>query len=203
VLHVNADDAEAVVHAVEMALDYRMRFKKDVYIDLLGYRKYGHNEGDEPRFTQPKLYKNIAKHDNPFKIYSEKLITEQTIDKNYSDAIVKEFKNTLEKEYEKSKEAESSKVREFMQERWKGFTRKGVDAMLTEANTAYPEDRLKAISKITSTVPEGVKFVRKAERILRGRDKMVFEDNKLDWGMAETLAYGSLLEEGYNVRMRS
>jgi 2-oxoglutarate dehydrogenase E1 component len=201
VLHVNADDAEAVVHAVEMALDYRMRFKKDVYIDLLGYRKYGHNEGDEPRFTQPKLYKNIAKHDNPFKIYSEKLITEQTIDKNYSDAIVKEFKNTLEKEYEKSKEAESSKVREFMQERWKGFTRKGVDAMLTEANTAYPEDRLKAISKITSTVPEGVKFVRKAERILRGRDKMVFEDNKLDWGMAETLAYGSLLEEGYNVRI--
>ncbi len=201
VLHVNADDAEAVVHAVELALDYRMRYKKDVYIDLLGYRKYGHNEGDEPRFTQPKLYKNISKHDNPFKIYSEKLIAENTIDGNYAKNIVSEFKNTLEKEYEKSKEADSSKVREFMQERWDGFTRRGLDAMLSTVDTSYPEDKLKGISKVASTVPDGVKFLRKAERILKGRDKMVFEVDKLDWGMAETLAYGSLMEEGYNVRI--
>ena len=92
VLHVNADAAEAVVHAVEMALEYRMRYKKDVYIDLLGYRKYGHNEGDEPRFTQPKLYKNIAKQANPFKIYSDKLIAEGTIDKAYVDKIVGDLK---------------------------------------------------------------------------------------------------------------
>ena len=201
VLHVNADDAEAVVHAVEMALDYRMRFKKDVYIDLLGYRKYGHNEGDEPRFTQPNLYKNIAKHDNPFKIYSDKLIAEGTIDKGYSDRIVSEFKDTLELEYDKSKEADSSKVREFMQERWQGFTRRGLEGMLKEADTTYPEDKLKHISKIVSDVPEGVKFLRKAERILEGRAKMVFEDDSLDWGMAETLAYGSLMEEGFNIRI--
>ncbi|WP_203256314.1 2-oxoglutarate dehydrogenase E1 component [Hyunsoonleella ulvae] len=201
VMHVNADDAEAVVHAVEMALDYRMRYKKDVYIDLLGYRKYGHNEGDEPRFTQPNLYKNISKHPNPFKIYSDKLIAENTIDKGYSDAIVKEFKDTLEKEYEKSKEAESSKVREFMQERWDGFERKGIDAMLLSEDTTYPEESLKHISKVVSTVPEGQKFLRKAERILEGRAKMVFETDNLDWGMAETLAYGSLMEEGYNVRI--
>ncbi|GAB1855337.1 2-oxoglutarate dehydrogenase E1 component [Flavobacteriaceae bacterium MHTCC 0001] len=201
VMHVNADDAEAVVHAVELALDYRMRYKKDVYIDLLGYRKYGHNEGDEPRFTQPNLYKNISKHPNPFKIYSDKLIAENTIDKAYSDGIVAEFKDTLEKEYEKSKAADSSKVREFMQERWGGFERKGVDAMLNSENTAYSEENLKQISKIVSTVPEGVKFLRKAERILEGRAKMVFETDALDWGMAETLAYGSLLEEGFNVRI--
>jgi len=201
VMHVNADDAEAVVHAVEMALDYRMRYKKDVYIDLLGYRKYGHNEGDEPRFTQPNLYKNISKHPNPYKIYSDKLIAENTIDKAYSDGIVAEFKNTLENEYEKAKEAKSSKVREFMQERWDGFTRRGVDAMLKVENTKYSEDKLKNISKIVSTVPQGVKFLRKAERILDGRAKMVFETDTLDWGMAETLAYGSLLEEGYNVRI--
>ncbi|SEP89480.1 2-oxoglutarate dehydrogenase E1 component [Hyunsoonleella jejuensis] len=201
VMHVNADDAEAVVHAVEMALDYRMRYKKDVYIDLLGYRKYGHNEGDEPRFTQPNLYKNISKHQNPYKIYSDKLIAENTIDKSYSTNIVAEFKSTLEREYEKAKEADSSKVREFMQERWKGFSRKGVSAMLEHENTTYPEDNLKQISKIVSTVPEGVKFLRKAERILEGRAKMVFETDTLDWGMAETLAYGSLLEEGYNVRI--
>ena len=201
VLHVNADDAEAVVHAVEMALEYRMRYKKDVYIDLLGYRKYGHNEGDEPRFTQPKLYKEISKHANPFKIYVEKLVAENTIDKSYSDQIVKEFKETLEREYEKSKKAESSKVREFMQERWSAFERKGLDAMLEPEDTTYPKTNLENISKVVSTVPEGVKFLRKAERILNGREKMVFETDTLDWGMAETLAYGSLMEEGFNVRI--
>ncbi|WP_034042803.1 2-oxoglutarate dehydrogenase E1 component [Wocania ichthyoenteri] len=201
VLHVNADDAEAVVHAVEMALDYRMRYKKDVYIDLLGYRKYGHNEGDEPRFTQPKLYKNISKHQNPFKIYSDKLIAENTIDKAYLDQIVSDFKDTLESQYTKSKEAESSKVREFMQERWTAFERQGLDAMLELVETNYPKEKLEHISKVVSTVPKGVKFLRKAERILDGRAKMVFETDTLDWGMAETLAYGSLMEEGFNVRI--
>lgn len=201
VLHVNADDAEAVVHAVEMALEYRMRYKKDVYIDLLGYRKYGHNEGDEPRFTQPKLYKNISKHANPFKIYVDKLIAENTIDKTYASKIVEEFKETLEKEYAKSKEAKSSKVREFMQERWAGFERHGVEGILEAEDTTYSKDKLEHISKVVSTVPEGVKFLRKAERILDGRAKMVFETDTLDWGMGETLAYGSLMEEGFNVRI--
>ena len=201
VLHVNADDAEAVVHAVEMALDYRMRYKKDVYIDLLGYRKYGHNEGDEPRFTQPKLYKNIAKHPNPFKIYADKLIAEKTIDNAYVDKIVSDFKDTLEKEYTKSKETDNSIVREFMQERWTDFERQGLDSMLKTVETNYPKNKLENISKVVSTVPKGVKFLRKAERILDGRAKMVFETDTLDWGMAETLAYGSLMEEGFNVRI--
>ncbi len=201
VLHVNADDAEAVVHAVEMALEYRMRYKKDVYIDLLGYRKYGHNEGDEPRFTQPKLYKEISRHPNPFKIYSDKLIAEGTIDQAYVDKIIEDFKETLENEYAKAKEAESSKVREFMQERWSAFERQGLDAMLEPVDTAYTKDKLEEISKVISTVPEGVKFLRKAERILDGRRKMVFETDSLDWGMAESLAYGSLMEEGFNIRI--
>ena len=201
VLHVNADDAEAVVHAVEMALEYRMRYKKDVYIDLLGYRKYGHNEGDEPRFTQPKLYKEIAKHANPFKIYSDKLIAENTIDKAYLDKIVLDFKATLEREYEKSKQVKSSKVREFMQERWTDFERGSLEDMLEVENTSYTKGKLENISKIVSTAPKGVKFLRKAVRILDGRAKMVFESDTLDWGMAETLAYGSLLEEGFNVRI--
>ncbi len=201
VLHVNADDAEAVVHAVEMALEYRMRYKKDVYIDLLGYRKYGHNEGDEPRFTQPKLYKEISRHPNPFKIYSDKLIAEGTIDQAYVDKIIEDFKETLENEYAKAKEAESSKVREFMQERWSAFERQGIDAMLEPVDTAYTKEKLEEISKVISTVPEGVKFLRKAERILDGRRKMVFETDTLDWGMAESLAYGSLMEEGFNIRI--
>ena len=201
VLHVNADDAEAVVHAVEMALAYRMRYKKDVYIDLLGYRKYGHNEGDEPRFTQPKLYKEIAKHPNPFKIYSDKLIAENSIDEAYSQQIEEEFKATLENEYAKSREAVSSKIREFMQERWVGFKRRGLSEMFQTVETNYAKTNLEHISNVVSTVPKGVKFLRKAERILDGRAQMVFELDALDWGMAEMLAYGSLLEEGFNVRI--
>jgi len=201
VLHVNADDAEAVCHAMEMALEFRMKFKRDVFIDLLGYRKYGHNEGDEPRFTQPTLYKAIAKHKNPLEIYAERLIAEGTIDKAYVSKITSDFKQMLTKEYDKSKQDNTSHVKEFMPSTWKGFVRRHLEGMLQPVDTQYPLTRLKAIAKVVATVPEGVKFVRKAARILKGRDKMVFETNQLDWGMAETLAYGSLLEEGFNVRI--
>jgi len=201
VLHVNADDAEAVCHAMEMALEFRMKFKRDIFIDLLGYRKYGHNEGDEPRFTQPTLYKAISKHKNPKDIYAEKLITEGSIDKNYLNTITEEFKQMLTEEFDKSKQDSTSKVKEFMQSTWKGFVRQQLEAMLSPTDTTYPIEGLKNIAKVVSTVPDGVKFLRKAERILKGRSDMVFEANKLDWGMAETLAYGTLLEEGYDIRI--
>lgn len=201
VLHVNADDVEAVCHAVELALEFRMKFKRDIFIDLLGYRKYGHNEGDEPRFTQPNLYKAIAKHSNPKDIYVEKLIKENTIDAAYAKQIKDDFKQMLENEFQKSKEDSTAKVIPFMEHTWKDFVREKLDAMLLPIETGYPVDNLKGIAKVVSTVPEGVKFVRKAERIVKGREKMVFENNKLDWGMGETLAYGSLLEEGFNVRI--
>ncbi len=201
VLHVNADDIEAVCHAMEMALDYRMQFNSDIFIDLLGYRKYGHNEGDEPRFTQPNLYKAIAKHKDPKEIYVAKLLAEGSIEADYIEGITSEFKAMLEDEFEKSKLESKSKLKEFMESTWKGFVRQQLEAMLKPTDTTYAADALKNISKIVSTVPENVKFVRKAERILDGRAKMVFEDDALDWGMAETLAYGSLLEEGFNVRI--
>ena len=201
VLHVNADDTEAVCHAMEMALEFRMRFKSDVFIDLLGYRKYGHNEGDEPRFTQPKLYKAISKHQNPKDIYAEQLIKEGSINTSYLADITTEFKQMLEKEFDEAKKVKTSKVREFMQSTWKKYDRQKLDAMLLDDDTKYDVEKLKNIAKVVSTVPENVKFVRKAERILNGRKKMAFETNQLDWGMAENLAYGSLMEEGYNVRI--
>ncbi|KOY51817.1 2-oxoglutarate dehydrogenase E1 component [Polaribacter dokdonensis] len=201
VLHVNADDTEAVCHAMEMALQFRMKFKTDIFIDLLGYRKYGHNEGDEPRFTQPKLYKAISKHKNPKEIYAEKLLQEGSIDSSYVKEITAEFKGMLEREFDNSKQDENSKVKEFMESTWEGFERQNQDAMLETLDTKYPVDDLKHIAKVVSTVPEGANFVRKAERILQGRAKMAFETNQLDWGMAENLAYGSLMEEGFNVRI--
>ncbi|OGS73024.1 MAG: 2-oxoglutarate dehydrogenase E1 component [Flavobacteria bacterium RIFCSPLOWO2_12_FULL_35_11] len=201
VLHVNADDVEAVTHAIEIAMNFRMQFKRDIFIDLLGYRKYGHNEGDEPRFTQPKLYKAIAKHPNPRDIYAQKLIAEGVIDDAYLNKIIAEFKDLLEEEYLHSKEVETSKVREFMQETWVDFTRRGLEAMLVSEKTAYPKSKLKDIAKIVSTVPKGIKFLRKAEKILLDRHQMVFENDRIDWGMGETLAYGTLLQEGFDIRI--
>jgi 2-oxoglutarate dehydrogenase E1 component len=201
VLHVNADDVEAVCHAMEIAIEFRMKFKRDIFIDLLGYRKYGHNEGDEPRFTQPKLYKEIAKHQNVKDIYASQLLSEGAITQDYLTQIASDFKSMLESEFDKAKEDSTSKVREFMATTWKDFSRQGKEAMLETVDTTYPTEKLKNIAKVVSTVPENVKFVRKAERILKGREKMVFESNQLDWGMAETLAYGSLMEEGFNVRI--
>jgi len=201
VMHVNADDVEAVVHAIEMALDFRMKFKRDIFIDLLGYRKYGHNEGDEPRFTQPNLYKAISKHSNPRDIYAQKLIAEGIIDNEYLNNEISEFKDLLEEEYQISKKVEKSKVREFMQDTWQDFTRRKVEDMMISEDTSYEKIKLEGIAKVVSTVPDGVKFLRKAERILRDRNKMVFETDKIDWGMGETLAYGSLLQEGFDVRI--
>jgi len=201
VLHVNADDTEAVCHAMELALEFRMRFKSDIFIDLLGYRKYGHNEGDEPRFTQPKLYKAISKHQNVKEIYEAQLLEEGSIEKDYVEEITKEFKDMLSIEFDKSKQDETSKVTEFMPETWKGFVREQLEAMLKPIDTTYSTDKLKNIAKIVSTVPKDVKFVKKAERILDGRAKMIFETDTLDWGMAETLAYGTLLEEGFHIRI--
>ena len=201
VLHVNADDTEAVCHAMQMALDFRMKFNRDIFIDLLGYRKYGHNEGDEPRFTQPTLYKAISKHPNPKDIYANHLLSENFIDKNYIDEVTTEFKEMLDREFDKSKEDKTSKVEEFMESTWEEYSRADLDGMLVPIDTKYGVDQLKDIAKVVSTVPENANFVRKAERILDARRKMVFETNTLDWGMAENLAYGSLMEEGFDVRI--
>ena len=130
VLHINSDDVEAVVHAITFALDYRMKFKRDIFIDLLGYRKYGHNEGDEPRFTQPKLYKAISKHSNPMEIYSKKLFEDEIISSDYVSDIEKKYKESLEKKLEQSKKDNSIEITPFMDYEWKGFKRVKKDKML-------------------------------------------------------------------------
>ena len=201
VLHVNADDVEAVCHAMEIAVEYRMKFKKDIFIDLLGYRKYGHNEGDEPRFTQPKLYKAIAKHKNAKEIYAAKLMESGVVNSDYIKTVTDDFKAHLEAEFTESKKQDTSEIKDFMPDVWKGFARKQLEDMLQPVDTTYTVDALKGIAKVISNEPQGKNFVRKAARILKGREKMVFEDNSLDWGTAENLAYGTLLEEGFNVRI--
>ncbi len=201
VLHVNADDAEAVVHAATFALEYRMRYKRDIFLDLLGYRKYGHNEGDEPKFTQPLLYKSISKHKNPRDIYAERLLAEGIIDKDYVKNLEAEYKKNLEEDLLDSRKVEKTVITPFMQDEWEGFGQVTEDAMLGDIKTSYPQKKLDAIAKSITALPEGKKFLRKLERLVAARNKMYFEDNQLDWAMGELLAYGSLIEEGYDVRM--
>ena len=201
VLHINADDAEAVVHAATFALEYRMRYKRDVFLDLLGYRKYGHNEGDEPKFTQPLLYKSISKHKNPRDIYAERLLAEGVIDKDYVKNLEAEYKKNLEEDLLDSRKVEKTVITPFMQDEWEGFEQVAEDAMLGDIKTAYPQKKLDEIAKSITALPEGKKFLRKLERLVGARNKMYFEDNQLDWAMGELLAYGSLIEEGYDVRM--
>ena len=201
VLHVNADDAEAVVHASLFALEYRMRFSSDVFIDLLGYRKYGHNEGDEPRFTQPKLYKAIAKHKNPRDIYAEKLINEGVIDDTYVAELEKQYKDSLEEKLEDSRKEDKTVITPFMADEWKGFENVREWEMMEAVDTTFDEDKLTKIAKVLTELPKGKKFLRKVEKLVNDRHNMYFESDNLDWAMGELLAYGTLLEEGFAVRM--
>src|SRR5210317_18565 len=201
VLHVNADDVEAVVHAALFALEYRMRFQRDVFIDLLGYRKYGHNEGDEPRFTQPKLYKAIAKHQNPKEIYTARLIEEGVITPDFVKGLEQAYKDSLEVDLEDSRKEDKTVITPFMSEAWKGLAPAQEDTMALKVATAYPADKLTAIAKVITTLPSDKKFLRKIDKLIEDRRKMFFENNTLDWAMGELLAYGSLLEEGFDVRI--
>jgi len=201
VLHVNSDDVEAVVHAITFALDYRMKFKRDVFIDLLGYRKYGHNEGDEPRFTQPKLYKAISKHSNPMEIYSKKLIEDKIISTDYVSDIEKKYKESLEKKLENSKNDNNIEITPFMDYEWKGFKRVKKDKMLSTFKTNVSVDDLTKVAKTVTSLPENKSFLKKVKKLIGDRYNMFFESDKLDWAMGEMLAYGTLLKEGYNIRI--
>ncbi|MAP81818.1 MAG: 2-oxoglutarate dehydrogenase E1 component [Aequorivita sp.] len=201
ILHVNADDVEAVVHAMNFALDFRMEFGRDVFIDLLGYRKYGHNEGDEPRFTQPKLYKAISKHSNPSDIYANKLIAEGVIEKDYIKKLEKEYKNKLEEKLEDSRKEDKTAITPFMQDEWEGYNYAEEETMMKPVDTTFDLKKLDEIAEVITKLPKEQKFLRKIAKLVEARHTMYFDTNKLDWAMGELLAYGSLLSEGHDVRI--
>ena len=200
VLHVNSDDVEAVIHAVTFALEYRNEFNRDVFIDLLGYRKYGHNEGDEPRFTQPKLYKYISSHPNPRDIYGSKLIDQGLIQKQYISKIESEYFSELEEELTDSKKKDKTKITPFMQEVWKGYHRVDEKKMLEDFNTGSDKKEVINVARSITNLPNK-SFLRKVVKLFDSREKLVFEKGKVDWGMAELLAYGTLMTEGFNIRI--
>lgn len=200
VMHVNADDAEAIVHAVRFAADFRAKFGKDVYLDFLGYRKYGHNEGDEPRFTQPNLYKAISKHPNPREIYKEVLIKEGVISADVLKKMEVDYKALLDVDFDASKETERTKLDIFMADVWKDFRDSQPGELTKTYPTQYNQKKLKDLAIKISTLPEGKKFLSKITRLFANRQKML-ESNTLDWAMGELLAYATLLTEGFDVRI--
>ena len=200
VVHVNADDTEAAVKAMLFALAYRMEFKEDVFVDLVGYRKYGHNEGDEPRFTQPILYKLISKHQNARNIYNARLIENKIIDDVFVGSLEDKYKAILEKNLTEAKETEKATVIPFMQKEWEGYHIADKTRMLQTYDTKVSRELLDDIAPAITTLPADKKFISKVSKLIKDRYTMYYETNRLDWAMGELLAYGTLISEGFDVR---
>ena len=201
VLHVNGDDVEAVVHALQLAVEYRQKYQKDVFIDLLCYRKYGHNEGDEPRFTQPKLYEAISKHKNPREIYKEKLMNEGVVETGIAKELEKDFQDLLQDRFDEAKEIKKAKITRFLKEEWSEVKRNFIPEFKGSNATNIAQDKLKELAKYLYDIPEADKLFKKTRKLLSDRKKMVEVSDKLDWAMGELLAYASLLDEGHDIRL--
>jgi 2-oxoglutarate dehydrogenase E1 component len=200
VFHVNADDVEAVINTMKIALEYRMKFKMDVFVDLLGYRKYGHNEGDEPKFTQPSLYKMIASHPSLREIYLNQLIQEGSVDAAYGDKVKKDFEAMLDTKLEIAKTMKMAHVKHFLEDTWKGIRKATESDFEQSIDTGFDKKKLTSIATKISTLPANEKFIAKTAKVFSDRLKMIEED-KLDWAMGELLAYATLLEEKHPVRL--
>ncbi len=201
VLHVNGDDAEAVTFASNLAVEYRQKFGKDIFIDLLCYRRHGHNESDEPKFTQPKLYNIIAKHENPREIYVKKLIERGDVDAALADEMDKNFRNQLQDRLNEVKQKPLPYTPQKMEEEWDQMRFAKPEDFDQSPATNIKEALIDKVGKALTTVPEGFKPLKQIEKLLKDRTTAFFENKILGWAEAELLAYGSLLAEKTPVRM--
>ncbi|MFK7908266.1 MAG: 2-oxoglutarate dehydrogenase E1 component [Chitinophagales bacterium] len=203
VMHVNGDDVEAVVYAAKIATEYRQKFNKDIYVDMVCYRKHGHNEGDDPKFTQPTMYKLIAKHENPRDLYSKKLAETNEIDAALAKRLDKEFRQLLQERLDmvRNEEPLPYKFQESELD-WKAL-KPTIDPKDFEysPSTGISKELFQTIFEGITGVPEDFKVLRKVQKLLNDRKRIVGEKGILDWATAELMAYGSILLEGHNVRM--
>ncbi len=201
VFHVNGDDVEAVVYTIKLAMEYRQKFHRDVFIDILCYRKYGHNEGDEPRFTQPLLYKAIAAHANPREIYNQKLLAQGAIEADLVKEMEVTFKTMLQKDLDESKKRKKTKVNVYQEGAWKKLRFAEEKDFESSIDTSVAKETLLKIGNSISKLPADKKFFSKISKLFSDRENMLTGDGKLDWAMGELLAYGTLLEQGFPVRV--
>jgi len=197
IIHVNGDDPEAVVYAARIAAEFRLKFNRDVVIDLVCYRRFGHNEGDEPSFTQPLMYKKIKTHPSTVKVYGNKLVNENFMSTEDLNNQIKDFKELLEDQFKNAKNYKP-KI-EWFEGTWSRYKpKKGKDK---RGVTGYSTKRLKEISDKVHSIPEKINAHKTIIKIFKSRKDIVNNGDGIDWSTAETLAFGSLLEEGYPVRL--
>ena len=201
ILHVNGDDAEAVNFCAELAIDYRQKFGKDIYIDLLCYRRHGHNESDEPKFTQPKLYNVIAKHPNPREVYSKRLVEKGDTDAQMAKRMDKEFRSLLQDRLNLVKQKPWPYQPQKMEEEWKLLTLAVPSDFDKSPETGISKVDFENVGKALTTLPEGFKPIKQIEKLLKERKANFFEKRILNWADAELLAYGSLLLDRKIVRI--
>jgi 2-oxoglutarate dehydrogenase E1 component len=199
VFHVNGDDVEAVVFVSQMAMEFRQKFHRDVFIDVLCYRKYGHNEGDEPRFTQPLLYKAIASHPNPREIYTQKLLSQGDISAGLAKEMEKNFKDMLQEKLDEAKQTEKAKITSFLEGQWNGLKMADAKAFDKSPDTFVDKKVFLEIAKKISELPKDKKFFNKTQKLFEDRIAMINNDN-YDWAMGELMAYATSMNEGNNVR---
>ncbi|MFN5235136.1 MAG: 2-oxoglutarate dehydrogenase E1 component [Burkholderiaceae bacterium] len=197
VLHVNGDDPEAVVFATQIALDYRMQFHKDVVVDIVCFRKLGHNEQDTPALTQPLMYKKIAQHPGTRKLYADKLMAQAVIGAQDGDQMVKDYRQAMDEGKQTVDPVISNYKNKFIVDWMPFLNRKWTDA----ADTSVPAAELKRLSERITTVPENFKLHPLVEKVLADRAAMGRGEVNLDWGMGEHLAFASLVASGYAVRI--
>ncbi|WP_026461875.1 2-oxoglutarate dehydrogenase E1 component [Adhaeribacter aquaticus] len=201
VLHVNGDDPEAVVFAVHIATEYRQRFHNDIFIDMVCYRRHGHNESDEPKFTQPQLYNIISKHPNPREIYNKVLISRGDVDAQLAGNMDKEFRDLLQDRLNQVKQKPLPYQLQNMEKEWKNLRRSKPEDFEKSPNTSVTQEVIEKVGKALSTIPEGFKPLKQIEKLLKERQDMFFGQKVLNWAAAELLAYGSILLENKIVRL--
>ena len=201
VFHVNGDDPEAVVFAVRLATQYRQKFNNDVFIDLVCYRKHGHNEGDDPKFTQPKMYEIINNHPNPREVYVKKLMGRGDVDAAMAEKLEKQFWDHLQAKLNDVKEKPLKYTPQKQEKEWEEFKLTFDEQdMLSSPDTGIPLKQVKSIMAHLSKAPQGINLLSKVNRLLKSTNKLI-DAEKCDWALGELMAYSSILLEGKDVRM--
>ncbi len=199
IFHANGDDPESVVYAARVATEFRQKFGKPVVVDMFCYRRHGHNEGDEPSFTQPLMYKRIRTHPTPVEVYSKRLIEAGTITRQDYEREVAAYRELLEQEFKAADSYRPNKA-DWLDGRWTGFSLPE-DAGPRRGKTGVPLDTLRKVGRALTEIPDGFNAHRTIRRIINSRRQMIDTGKGIDWAMAEALAFGTLLQEGYPVRL--
>ena len=201
VLHVNGDDPEAVVFAVQLATEYRQQFHADIFIDMVCYRRHGHNESDEPKFTQPTLYNLISKHQNPREVYNAMLVQRGDVDAELATHMDKEFRDTLQARLDLVKQKALPYKYQALENEWRSLRRSTPEDFEQSPETGISAETVERVAKALTTIPDGFKPIKQIDNLLKERRKMFYETRVLNWAAGELLAYGSLLTEQHIVRV--